>query len=140
MLQNFDKARGYFKQAATTGLPEAQFNYASLLLEGKVTKMDPQEANTWLFRAAQQNHLASQVMLARNYQKGVGHKKDDKQAFDWFNKAAGYGNPIGMYETGLAYKEGVVVEKDLVQAHVYLNLALASGYQRSCQSYVNFLI
>ncbi len=133
VLQNFDKAVIYLSRAADSGNAEAQFNYASLLLEGKVTKMDPVHANKLLKKSAKLGYVPAQLRLARNYQAGIGLKKNADLTFYWYNQAATQGNPYALYQVGLRYKEGDGVEKDSVQAHKYLNISLAKGYQAAMQ-------
>jgi len=133
VLQNFDKAVIYLSKAADSGNAEAQFNYASLLLEGKVTKMDPAHANELLKKSAKADYIPAQLRIARNYQVGVGFKKNSELSFYWYNRAATQGNPYALFEVGVRYKDGNGVEKDSVQAHKYLNLALANGYQDAMQ-------
>jgi TPR repeat protein len=133
VLQNFDKAVIYLSRAADSGNAEAQFNYASLLLDGKVTKMDPAHANKLLTKSAKLDYVPAQLRLARNYQSGIGLKKNSDLTFYWYNRAATQGNPYALYQVGLRYKDGDGVEKDSVQAHKYLNISLANGYQAAMQ-------
>ncbi len=48
-----EEAARFFRRAATQGNPEAQYQLAMLLYEGKVVKQDPVEASEWMHLAAE---------------------------------------------------------------------------------------
>ena len=85
------EALGYLKQAAESGLREAQYEFGMVLAQGKLgLKSDKKAALPWIKKAAKQGNTACQFLLGLMYATGPensGLKKDAKEAFVWLSLA-----------------------------------------------------
>lgn len=79
----------YMMLAAKQFIPEAEVEYAYLLLAGRhgVTR-DVKQGLMYLLDAAQSGHANGQYRLARQFLAGTVVKKDEKKALFWLQQAA----------------------------------------------------
>lgn len=81
----------YLKQAAESGIREAEYQYGMALGDGKLgLKLDKKAAVPWFRKAAKQGDAACQFLLGLLYATGSkesGQKKEAKEAFFWFTLA-----------------------------------------------------
>ena len=85
----------YLKQAAESGLKEAQREYGMALGEGKLgLKADKKAALPWVRKAAKQGDSKSHYLLGIMYFRGSesGIKRDFGEAYVWFSIAARAGD------------------------------------------------
>lgn len=80
------------RRSAEGGDPIAQFKLATLYYEGKGISRDDEEAATWYFKAAQQEHVEAQFALGVMYEKGEGVERNDDKAYKWLSLAARQGH------------------------------------------------
>lgn len=123
------------REAAESGLAEAQALWGQMLLDGAEVAPDPQAAFRWFMRAGQQGHLMALNMVGRCYDLGQGVAVDKKRAAECFRVAAERGLVEAMYNyaTLLALGEGVAEDKSA--ALVWLERAGELGYAKA----VNFI-
>lgn len=77
-------AQKMFTHAATYfGDPEAQYQLARLLLEGRIVEKDPKRAAQWLNQAANKRHYAAQALLGRILFKGEIGRRDPAWGLMW---------------------------------------------------------
>lgn len=67
---------------------DVQFMRGYAFLKGKGVKIDYQNANYWLLKAANQGSPQAQFELGKNYSDGRGVKIDFKKEIEWMQKAA----------------------------------------------------
>ena len=88
-IQNEESAELIFaemKRAAQLDHREAQYETATMLLEGLVTERKPNEAFHFMLESAKQGHALAQLSILDMYHQGVGVNKDFKKALLWANK------------------------------------------------------
>ncbi len=118
------KAAQWYLKAANRDEPGAQIALARLYREGKGVKLDFQQENEWLHRAAKhERYDYPRYMLGRNYEEGHGVKQDLKQAVSWYLEAAKYKNGNACVALAWCYTKGQGVEADFEKALHYLHLS-----------------
>jgi localization factor PodJL len=80
------------RDAVAAGQPNAQYELAMRLFEGKGLAKDPPAAARWFERAASLGLAPAQYRLGSMYEKGIGVSRDPEAAKRWYLKAAGAGN------------------------------------------------
>lgn len=84
VVPNPPMAQKMFTHAATYfGDPEAQYQLARLLLDGKIVERDPKRAVQWLNYAAYKRHYAAQALLGRILFKGEVGRRDPASGLMW---------------------------------------------------------
>ena len=83
---------------------------------------DQAEAVRWYQRAAEQGHVAAQIILGGRYTNGRGVEKDDTVAVEWYRMAAEQGNIRAQYSLGVMYETGQGISQDNVQAYLWYDL------------------
>lgn len=63
-MQEFDRAVKIYRQLASEGEAEAQYQLGNFYAQGKLVKKNPTEAKKWLEKAAEQNLASAQYSLA----------------------------------------------------------------------------
>lgn len=125
--KNFDSRLDEWKQAASMGLPEAQWLLARCYEEGLGVQMSLAEALSWHFKAAEQGYSKSQNRIASCYQNGEGVPQDDAEAVRWYRKAAEQGNVIAQANLGWCYDAGSGVMRNSSEAMKWFRLAADQG-------------
>ena len=74
------------KKAAQYNHRKAQYETATMLLEGLGTKRKPNEAFHFMLESAKQGHALAQLSVLDMYYQGVGVNKDFKKALLWANR------------------------------------------------------
>jgi len=78
----------WWKNAASKGNTDSQYELYNCYILGKGTKVDPLEASIWLQKAAFEGHTRSQLKLAECFKKALkGFNKDLNDAKKWYEKA-----------------------------------------------------
>ena len=85
------KAIGWYRRSAEAGIPEAQFNLAHCLANGRGAPRDDAEAFIWMRRAAEQGLTDAQYLLGVMLVQGRGTAPDRVAARDWLGRAAAEG-------------------------------------------------
>jgi len=84
VLPNPGLAQKMFNHAAKYfGDPEAQYQLACLLLDGKAVERDPVRAVQWLNQAANKRHYSAQALLGRILFKGEVGRRDPASGLMW---------------------------------------------------------
>jgi TPR repeat protein len=109
-----------YVMAANMGYPPAQFKLATVSGNGSGINLPPDEARSWLQKAADQDFAPALVRLALSM--------DDKtQAFKLISQAAEAGDPSGIYNQAYCYAEGRGVEQDEDKAFELYQVYLQTG-------------
>ena len=80
------------RAATAAGQPNAQYELAMRLLEGRGLPKDQSAAARWFERAASLGLAPAQYRLGSMYEKGIGVTRDTAAAKSWYLKAAEAGN------------------------------------------------
>jgi localization factor PodJL len=80
------------REAVAAGEPNAQYELATRLLDGRGLPKDQAAAARWFERAAQVGLAPAQYRLGSMYEKGIGVSRDPAAAKSWYLKAAEAGN------------------------------------------------
>ncbi|MFB0922496.1 MAG: tetratricopeptide repeat protein [Alphaproteobacteria bacterium] len=90
----YDPETGYkwIKQAADTGLIEAERRLGDLYNDGLNGQPDHENAIVWWSRAAEKSDAPSQLRLARAHAQGRGTTRDFQAAYIWASLSALQGN------------------------------------------------
>ena len=91
------KAFSSYMQAASAGNPLAQFNVASMYLNGEGTDRDYKEAIEWFKKSAENGNAKAAFNLGVMYYTGQGVKPSEAAAREWFKKSAKNGNAFAPY-------------------------------------------
>ena len=80
------------RDAVTAGQPNAQYELAMRLFEGRGLSKDQTASARWFERAASLGLAPAQYRLGSMYEKGIGVTRDSAAARRWYVKAAEAGN------------------------------------------------
>ena len=116
-------AIGLLHNAASHGLPEAQFELGYHFETGAVIESDQAAAVEWYRKAAEAGLPMAQTQMGFILSHGEGVEKDSEEAANWYKKAARRGDPLAQTALGAALFEGTGVERDLVDAYMWTKLA-----------------
>ena len=142
MISCFDRAFGWFREAAKHGNPTSQFNLASQgAVMVKIMPPETPDLNKWYesaifaYRdAASRGYAPAQNELGKIYQLGLlGIDQDSKQALQWYLKAASpdlngtnsgeKGYVPAQQNVGTIYLVGDGVQKDSKEAFKWYQMA-----------------
>ncbi len=139
--QDIPKALEYLRTAAVSGLPDAQYRFALILLkQGK----DNAQAVEWLRRAAAGNNLHTAAlaagMLGNIYARGyAGVVQDMQQAASWYKQAARGGDARSQLVYALMLLSGESVPKDTEQGMAMLRMSAGQDYPQAIALLINLL-
>jgi serine/threonine protein kinase len=95
-LRGTDKGRFVsWKAAAEKRMPEAQWLFGCVLLQGVQSEKDPVKAASWFRKSAEQGCAPAQFDLGVCYHTGQGVSKDYAEAVKWYRMAAEQGCVFG---------------------------------------------
>lgn len=107
-----EESEKLLKQAALTGLPEAEYQLALAYHLGTLPGEDPdntgpnqKRAAFWYRRAAEHNHPSSLNNLGLFYKEGIGCIGDMGKALNHFERSMALGCKEGGYGAGTVYEE-----------------------------------
>lgn len=123
----FDAALRDFAQAARQGNRLAQFNYAMMLLRGDGTAPKPQEALTWLKKAADNEMTHAQFTWGELHERGDLVPKSLPEANRWYEKAGQGGHVQAQVALATNYFTGRGVDRDYGKAFEWYRRAASAG-------------
>lgn len=106
------EAARWYREAAEQGQAEAQYQVASLCLDGRGVPRDLETGLAWARKSAEQGYAQAQHLLGLLSASGQGMKRDQKAALEWHRKAAVQGLEEAQMSLGAAYLHGRGVRKD----------------------------
>ena len=122
-------AAKWYEKAAENKVPEAQFQYALLLLDGKTVTRDTAKAELMLEEASKAGNPLAQFNLAQLYIQNDRGPEGLKKAVPYYRMAAEAGLPDAQYAMSQVYANGAGgIAKDDKQARHWLTLAARQGY------------
>lgn len=126
-------ARGDYVKAYRQALPlaeqgdaQAQFNLASLYMDGLGVPKNPVLAAKWVEKAAIQGHYLALVVIGSMYSDGVGVLEDPRRAEYFWKQAVEKGSGDAAFGLVTLYRKPDL-ENRLLQ-YVYLKIAQALGH------------
>jgi TPR repeat protein len=112
---------------AQSGDRIAQFNVASLCLQGVGVPQDYKNAAKWYERAAEQGLAAAQFMMGFLYEQGKGLQRDYAQALNYYRAAADQGHAPAANNLGGLYLHGFGVPKNIGTALKWYQFSAERG-------------
>lgn len=126
---NAEEAAGWYQKAAAQGVPEAQFQFALMQLDGKFTTKDPANALVLMEAAAGSGNPLAQFNLAQLYMERDRGPAGVAKALPFYEKAAANGVADAQYALAQVYASGAGGKpKDIARASEYLLLAAKQGF------------
>lgn len=126
--QNLNKAFVWFEKAANQNHAEAQYHYATFILNGYATTKSPEKAIPWFRKSALQGNVKAQNSLGILHMIGLGTKIDYVESFKWNEKAAQGGVADAMYNLAQQYEKGAGVDKNSYNAVYWYEQAAKQGH------------
>lgn len=128
---NIVAAARYYEYGARAGVAAAQYELARIYIDKEmgdacfIGGANPYfGCERWLKKAAEQNYIYAEELLADKYYEGVYIVKDVKAAIYWYEKAANQGNVYAMYRAGYIYYSEPI---DYNKAGQWFSLAAEKG-------------
>ncbi|MGL4489736.1 MAG: tetratricopeptide repeat protein [Rhizobiaceae bacterium] len=127
--QNLPEAARLYNLAAEKGIPEAQFQAALFLIEGRNGNKDTVKAKAYLEKAVAANHTLAAFNLAQLTFSEAKTDEQRKSAFDLFQRAANAGLADAQYAVSQFLANGTAgVPFDEVKARSWLEKAAVQNY------------
>ena len=101
------EAAKWYQAAAEQSVPEAQFQYALMLLDGRFVEKDPDQAYALMEDAANQGNGLAQFNFAQMLLDRGRSAEDEKRAADYFERAARAGVPDAQFAMAHIIAAGV---------------------------------
>jgi uncharacterized protein len=156
------RAFALFARAAGAGIAEAEYRVGRCYLEGSSVPVSLTESVRWLTRAAAQDHVEAQWLLAALHVHGVGAEADPralagetastnlfsaKQALDpdfvaaekWARRAAERGSADGQAVLAYILTSGPESMRNLEEAHAWYQRAAEAGCPQGALGYAQSL-
>lgn len=127
---DFAKAVAEWRDPATKGDADAQFNLGQAYKLGRGVPMDLKQAEAWYKKAADRGH----VQAADNYGLVLFQDNRREEAMPYIRASAGRGEPRAQYVLGTAMFNGDIAEKDWVRAYALMTRASAQGLPQASRS------
>src|SRR4029077_4469049 len=89
-----------------SGNPEAQYRLALLYADGLGVARDDAQLESWMRKAAEQDHRRAQVGPRAPSREGRGVGRDEAAALAWYRKAADAGDAVAQNNVGFMYAAG----------------------------------
>ncbi|MDW6021920.1 tetratricopeptide repeat protein [Mesorhizobium sp. BAC0120] len=135
------EAAKWYSLAAEQGVPEAQFQYALMLLDGDYVKKDLNEAYALLEAASQAGNVLAQFNLAQLIVRREPGDAGMAKAVPYYEQAAKAGLADAQYAMSQIYANGAGGKKrDEVEARRWLQLAAEQGYDTAALDLGTWLV
>ncbi|WP_032918340.1 SEL1-like repeat protein [Mesorhizobium erdmanii] len=125
--QDEGQAAHWLRRAAE-GVPEAQYMYARMLLDGRGLEADLPQARVWFADAADAGMLDAKVALAEMLLNGRGGTSSPAAAVRLFEQAAGEGHVGAMFALGALCEAGQGLPFDQKMAQKWFAAAAELGH------------
>lgn len=126
---NMAESAKWYGKAADLGIPEAQFRYGAILLQGRYATKDPKKAKELMKAAADRGNAAAQFNYGQILMQERPGSTGIENAFPWFQKAADQGLADGEYAVSQVLANGTpTIPRDMPKAREYLIKAAVKGY------------
>jgi localization factor PodJL len=119
------------RDATAAGQPNAQYELAMRLFEGRGLPKDQPAAVRWFERAASLGLAPAQYRLGSMYEKGIGVTRDPAAAKRWYLKAAEAGNARAAHNLAVMDTDPAAGEPNYVEAAKWFRRAGELGLRDS---------
>ena len=130
--RNSTKAAKWFKEAAISGIAEAQFLLGRELMDGtpadydtEPLDMDQDEGLRWYKVAVSQGHSEAAIYVGHAYSYAQGVDQNYEEAFRWYKRAAHLGNGQGAWTLGFMYWHGQGIQADAIKSLTWFKISEA---------------
>lgn len=114
--KDMQKAVSWYRTGVQLHDPDAMYNLAICLREGKGTVQDTPAARQLLQQAAERGHADAANLLGLGYEKGWWGAPDPRQALPWYEQAAARDHPAALYNLATCYLDAKGVAEDKAKA------------------------
>lgn len=138
---NLAEAARWYGEAAKKGVPEAQFRYGVMLLEGKQVEKDLVRGEELMKGAAEAGNPLAQFNYAQLLVKARPGENGLQDAYPWFMKAADAGLPDAQYAVSQILATGTpAVPKNEAKAREILEKAARRNYDTAQLDLATWLV
>lgn len=129
IARNDKEAAEWYRHAAEQDIPEAQFRYALILVDGQVVPKDKNGAFALMEAAAEAGNELAQFNLAQMLVERDPGPKGMARAVGYYERAANAGVPDAQYAMAQICADGLGGrQKDEIEARRWLTLAARQNY------------
>jgi len=130
--RNPELAAAWYRVAAESGHPPAQYRLALLYSKGRGVARNMGKALAWLRKAAEARHAEAQYRLAAVYTRGAyGVAPDPSMGAQWLERSARQGFAEAQFALGELYAEGRGVPRNAVKALQWVSRAARGGHAQA---------
>jgi len=119
------------RDAVAAGEPNAQYELATRLVDGRGLPKDQTAAARWFERAAQAGLAPAQYRLGAMYEKGIGVSRNPAAAKSWYLRAAEAGNARAAHNLAVMAADPGSGEANYLQAAKWFRKAAEFGVRDS---------
>jgi TPR repeat protein len=135
------EAAKWYQSAAEQNVPEAQFQYALMLLDGRYVGKDADQAFALMEEAANSGNRYAQFNFAQLLLDRARSADDEKRAGEYFEQAARAGLPDAQFAMAQLHANGAGGRKqDLAVARRWLELAARANFDTAQVEYGTWLV
>jgi cell division septation protein DedD len=127
---DFARAVKEWREPATKGDPDAQFNLAQAYKLGRGVPADLAQAEQWYAKAAAQGH----PQAVTNYGLALFQNGRRQEAAKWLEQASSRGEARAQFVLGTMLFNGDAITKDWVRAYALMTRASSSGLPQASQT------
>ena len=122
--QNSKKGVRFIRDAANSGLPDAQHRLGDMYANGEELEKDLLTAYVWMRKAATQGYPHAEFYLGHMHAEGFGTRKSLAEAVRWYIRAAKKGDADAQLMLGSAYARGsgIAKDRDVLSGNLQRNL------------------
>lgn len=121
------KAVDYYKQAASSGHPWAQYRLSEMYRSGNGVTKNLSKSSEYAFAAAKNGVAAAAFNVAMMYSTGEGAPQNNAEAARWLEKASSSDLPDAQYALGMMHLRGTGVTRELYRGLTFLREAASGG-------------
>jgi TPR repeat protein len=141
MARNEAEAAKWYARASEQGVPEAQFQYGLMLLDGRFVKADPQGAYALMQAAAEAGNRLAQFNFAQMLVDRESGEKGLAKAVSYYERAARAGLADAQYAMAQVHANGVGGKaKDEKEARRWLLLAARQNFDTAQLDLATWLV
>ncbi len=135
------EASRWYQAAAEQNVPEAQFQYALMLIDGRFVGRDMDQAFALMEEAANSGNRLAQFNFAQMLLDRARSAEDEKRAIDYFEKAARAGLPDAQYAVAQVYAIGAGGRAgNLPEARAWMARAARANFDTAQVEYGTWLV
>ncbi len=128
------------KVLAESGDPFFMYLYSSLLANGREVDEDVKEAEVWLRKAAQADHVNSMIILGSSLLDGEKFPKNETEGEEWLRKAIDLGSVDASIELGCRLIDGKNIEVNVEEGYEILDKAADGNSEKAMIIFANRLL